>query len=221
MTKSFAYLRVSSEGQREGDGFARQEKTIRNYAKHNEFKITTVFKEVVTGCAHPLQRPVFIEMLEALLSNGVRTVLVENLSRLARDLMIQETIIADFQKRGMTLISVEEPDLCSADPSRKLMRSIMGAFNEYEKTMIVLKLRGSRVRKKALTGKPVEGNKEYGFYPGEADGLKRMMESIKKPKYTANRIATELNEDGVKTRSGGIWYGSNVLAILRRNGVKK
>lgn len=44
-------------------------------------------------------------------SNGVRTIVIERLDRPARDLMVQETIIADLQKNGFDLISVAEPDL--------------------------------------------------------------------------------------------------------------
>jgi hypothetical protein len=44
----------------------------------------------------------------------------------ARDLMMQESIIADLQRKGLTIASVGEPDLCSADPSRILMRQTLG-----------------------------------------------------------------------------------------------
>jgi hypothetical protein len=44
-------------------------------------------------------------------SNGVRVVLVERLDRLARDLMVQETIVADLWKHAFELVSVAEPDL--------------------------------------------------------------------------------------------------------------
>ena len=37
-------------------------------------------------------------MLLALVSSGVRMVIVEKLDRAARDIMIQETIFADFRK---------------------------------------------------------------------------------------------------------------------------
>jgi hypothetical protein len=60
--------------------------------------------------------------------------------------MIQETIIGDLQKNGFDLVSVAEPDLLQDDSSRKLTRQIFGAIAEYEKTMIMLKLRGARVR---------------------------------------------------------------------------
>jgi DNA invertase Pin-like site-specific DNA recombinase len=58
------------------------------------------------------------------------------------------------------------------DPSRKLMRQIFGAIAEYEKTMIVLKLRGARARARAGRGR-CEGRKPFGYYEGEATVLER------------------------------------------------
>jgi DNA invertase Pin-like site-specific DNA recombinase len=48
---------------------------------------------------------------------------------------------------------VTEPDLCSDDPTRTLMRQVLGAFFEYERSMIVSKLRSARQRMKARTGR--------------------------------------------------------------------
>jgi DNA invertase Pin-like site-specific DNA recombinase len=67
-------------------------------------------------------------MMTALHSNGTRLVLIEKLDRLARDLMVQETIIGDLRKNGFELISVAEPDLLQDDPSWRLMRQIFGAI---------------------------------------------------------------------------------------------
>jgi DNA invertase Pin-like site-specific DNA recombinase len=131
-------------------------------------------EEGVSGTTDWENRSAFSEMMVALLANGTRTVLIEKLDRLARDLMVQESIIADFKRKGLTIISVAEPDLCSDDPSRKLIRQILGAFSEYEKTMIVLKLRGARVRKRAANG-VCEGRKPYGTRPGEAEVISRIL----------------------------------------------
>jgi DNA invertase Pin-like site-specific DNA recombinase len=125
-----------------------------------------VFREEgVSGTKELDNRPALLELMTALHSNGVKLVMVEKLDRLARDLMVQETIIGDLRKNGFGLVSVCEPDLLQDDPSRKLMRQIFGAIAEYEKTMIVLKLRGARVRQKARTGR-CEGAKPYGTLPG-------------------------------------------------------
>jgi DNA invertase Pin-like site-specific DNA recombinase len=60
-----------------------------------------------------------------------------------------------------------EPDLLQNDASRIMMRQIFGAVAQYEKAMIVGKLRGARQRVKAKTGR-CEGRKHYGFHSGEA-----------------------------------------------------
>src|SRR5215472_7659853 len=98
MKKVFAYLRVSGKGQVSGDGFTRQLEAIKQYAAKHDLRIAQVFQEKgVTGTREWDNRKAFVEMMALLLSDGVHTVLVESLGRLARDLMIQESIIADFK----------------------------------------------------------------------------------------------------------------------------
>ena len=53
------------------------------------------------------------------------------------------------------------------------MRQMMGAVAQYEKSQIVLKLRGARMRKRAKEGR-CESRKPYGYYEGEAEALDRL-----------------------------------------------
>jgi DNA invertase Pin-like site-specific DNA recombinase len=130
-----------------------------------------IFREKgVSGTTDTADRPAWRSMLAEILADGVRAIVIERLDRLARDLMVQEYIIADCQKRGIVLLSTAEPDLCSSDPTRVLMRQILGAIAAYDKSMIVLKLRGARERKRAQSGR-CEGAKPYGELPGEQDTL--------------------------------------------------
>lgn len=215
MTKAFAYLRVSGKGQVDGDGFARQLLAIKKYAAEHDTRIVNVFREKgVSGTKELMDRPALCEMMTALHGNGVKLVLVEKLDRLARDLMVQETIIGDLRKHGFDLISVAEPDLLKDDPSRKLMRQIFGAIAEYEKAMIVLKLRGARQRMKAKTGR-CEGAKPYGTLPGEAAVIERMKE-LRAAGLGFDRIAAQLNTEGLKPRRGKQWWGLAVNKILSR-----
>src|SRR5690348_6229657 len=123
MLKAFSYLRVSGKAQVSGDGFPRQRQAIKTYAAANGYRIVKEWRdEGVSGAIETLDRPGFQAMLAAMLANGVRTVLVEALDRLARDLMVQEAAIATMRKNGITLISVREPDLCATDPTRTMLR---------------------------------------------------------------------------------------------------
>ena len=214
MEKAFAYLRVSGKGQVDGDGFTRQHEAIKKYASSKDIKIVKVFREKgVSGTTDMSDRPAFQEMLHAMLSNGVRTVIIERLDRVARDLMIQEAIVGDLRKRGIELLSTEEPDLCSDEPTRVLLRQFMGAVAQYEKTMIVLKLRGARQRMKAKTGR-CEGRKPYGEHDGEQPILARMR-LLRGQGMAVDTIADTLNTESLKTRSGGLWYGATVNRILK------
>jgi len=213
--KAFAYLRVSGKGQIDGDGFPRQLEAIKGYAASHGISLSKVYREEgVTGALECMNRPAWVEMVSRILANGIKTILVEKLDRLARDLMVQEHIIQDMQRRGITLISVAEPDLCSDDPTRKLLRQIMGAIAEYDKSMVVLKLRGARQRKRAKEGR-CEGAKPYGTLPGEAETLKRIQE-IRAEGKSFQSIAEALNAAGVTPRRGSKWHPFAVARILQR-----
>jgi DNA invertase Pin-like site-specific DNA recombinase len=215
MTKAFAYLRVSGKGQLQGDGFTRQMAAIKDYAAKHDIRIVNTFREKgVCGENELEDRPALLELLEALASNGVKLVLIEKLDRLARDLMVQETLISDLQKRGFELISVMEPDLLQNDPTRILMRQIFGAIAQYEKAMIVAKLRGARQRMKQREGK-CEGRKAYGEHPGEEAILERM-KALHVEGVSFNRIAQQLNAENITPRGAQRWSAWTVNQILSR-----
>ncbi len=214
--RAFGYLRVSGKSQIETDGFDRQTLACQTFADSNGIEIVESFREEgVSGTKELDDRPALSELFAALEENGIKTVIVEKLDRLARDLMIQETIVADMQRHGYTLISACEPDLCSQDPSRILVRQIFGAISQYEKAMLVLKLRGARQRRKIRCGKG-EGRHSYGEKPGEPEVL-RKIQFLKTMGLSCAAIAENLNEEGIPTRMNKRWLASVVAKILARS----
>jgi DNA invertase Pin-like site-specific DNA recombinase len=214
MKTAYAYLRVSGKGQLEGDGFPRQIAAIKKYAAANDIRIARTFREEgISGMRDLENRPALQELMVALHSNGTKLVVVERLDRLARDLMIQESIIADMKRHGFEIVSVAEPDLCSDDPSRTLMRQILGAFSQYERAMIVQKLRGARQRIRAKTGH-CEGRKRYGSRPGESEVIERM-KAMRATGLAVDKVAAALNAEGLQARSGGQWHPTSVYRTLR------
>ncbi|WP_292406703.1 recombinase family protein [Mesorhizobium sp.] len=116
-------------------------------------------------------------MLERLLSNGVRTILVEAASRFARDLIVQETGYEMLRSRGIELIAVDSPDsFVGNTPTANLIRQVLGAVSEFEKAMLVEKLKGARERKRRETGKKVGGRRNYA----EIDGGPELIALAKK-----------------------------------------
>lgn len=215
MEKAFAYLRVSGKGQVDGDGFPRQLAAVKGYAKAHDVRLVRVFREEgVSGARESMDRPAWSELMTALHSDGVHTVLIERLDRLARDLMIQEATIADLQRHGFKLVSVQEPDLMASDPSRIAFRQMMGVFAQYDKSQVVAKLRGARMRIRA-TGAKCEGRKLYGDRPGEETVLERMR-TLRAEGLGFDRLAAKLNEEGLPTRTGKPWHGVVINRILSR-----
>ena len=152
--------------------------------------------------------------------HGIKTVIIERLDRLARDLMVQEAIIRDFQKHGFNLIStMEGADLLQDDPTRKLIRQIFGAIAEYDKSMLVAKLRASRDRKRALTGH-CEGRTSY-TQTAEGQALIHHIHVLRrKPKFgrrrTLQQVADTLNAEGYRTIDGKEWSFMRVYQTLQR-----
>ena len=216
----FAYLRVSSNGQVKGHGFQRQAETISRYAAENGYAIKDTFRDAFTGTE--ADRPQFNRMVEAILCNGVRTIFVESLDRLARDVMVQSLLLAKLAQHGITLINcITGEDVTasmSEDPMRKALIQIQSVFSELEKSRLVSKLRRAREAKKEATGK-CEGRKAFGEKEGEGETLE-LMRSLRRKRegkrMSFAKIAAELNERNVPTRTGARWHTTTVQNILGR-----
>lgn len=216
----FAYLRVSSNGQVKGHGFQRQAETISRFAAENGYTIKETFRDAFTGTE--ADRPEFNRMVATILGNGVRTIFVESLDRLARDVMVQSLLLAKLAQHNITLINcVTGEDVTasmSEDPMRKALIQIQSVFSELEKSRLVSKLRRAREAKKEATGK-CEGRKAFGEKEGEAETLE-LMRSLRRKRegkrMSFAKIAAELNARNVPTRTGARWHTTTVQNILGR-----
>jgi DNA invertase Pin-like site-specific DNA recombinase len=222
--KVFSYLRVSGKSQVDGDGFPRQREKIEAWAKLNRCQIVEEFaEEGVSGTSELADRPALSELFTAILANGVRLVVVEKADRLARDLIVSELLLRQFHEIGVKVVEAESgADLTAANddnPTAKLIRQILAAVAEFDKTSIVLKLRAARTRKRREDGR-CEGRKPFGDRPGEAEAIKRMKALRRKPKggerLSFAEIAATLNAEGVASRTGKPWAGEVVRRILSR-----
>src|SRR5215471_6045530 len=164
ITKATAYIRTSSAANvgSDKDSDKRQRAAIEGFAKRAGFALVAEFSDPgVSGADSIEARPGFSALLDRIESNGVCTVIVEDASRFARELMTQELGILALIRRGVRVLTANGDDLTdSADPSRKMMRQIAGAFHEYEKARLVAKLKAARERRRTTVGK-CEGRKSH------------------------------------------------------------
>ena len=221
--KAFSYLRVSGKGQIDGDGFPRQRETVTRYAKAHGIDLVREFRDGgVKGATELADREGLAALLDAIESNGVRMVLIERADRLARDLMVSEVILGQFRDLGVEVVAADSGTELTAgdgDPTRILIRQVLAAVAQFEKNVIVLKLRAARDRQRRQNGR-CEGRKPFGLYPGESAVLQRMRALHRKPpggdRLGPYEIAARLNQEGLPTRTGKPWAGPVVARILAR-----
>jgi len=216
--KAVAYLRTSSATNvgADKDSDKRQRQAIEAFAKAAGYSIVETFYDAAVSGADPVgARPGFAEMLERLLANGAKTIIVESPDRFARDLMVQLTGHDMLKVRGVTLIAASSPMHFIEDtPTARLVRQVLGAIAEFEKTTLVAKLAAARRRKRA-TGVKVDGRKSHAEARPEV--VKRA-EDLAQPKgqrgLSLRAISKALAAEGHLNERGKPFAAKSVASML-------
>lgn len=227
----FAYLRVSDRSQVNKGGFDRQMKAIEFFCNTQGFTIAHVYEEKgVSGTKGELERPTFQDMVTAVLSNGVRIIVVESLDRLARELRIQEQILLYLAGKDIDLYSANTgeniTEAIRTDPMKKALIQIQGVFSELDKNQLVRKLRRGRERAKIEKGK-CAGRKHYGEESEQERVIikrityMRRLSRGQEKRMSFQKIATALNEEGINTRLGKNWTATGVKNVIDKNWIKR
>jgi DNA invertase Pin-like site-specific DNA recombinase len=221
MVKAFAYLRTSSAANigEDKDGGKRQLAAIEAFAKRRGFVIEDVYTDdAVSGDDDIASRPGFSSMLDALESNGVKTVLVEDASRFARKVIVQELGIVTLIARKVGCWSAAgDLELTNTDDEFKVaMRQIAAAFAQLEKARLVKKLKAARDRKRAA-GEKVEGRKSIAETKPEVVELARKLARArpKGGKRSLREISAELAAAGHTTKSGTPYAATAIKKMLQ------
>jgi site-specific DNA recombinase len=160
------------------------------------------------------KRVAFQQMLERIRQQkDVDFVIVYKLSRFARNRIEDAIVMADLQKRGVTLISATEQ--IDATPTGQLMHGILAAFNQYRSEEDGADI-AYKIGQKAKSGGTI-GMAPIGYLnkPDEIDGrtinsvvidpvrapyVKLAFELYAKQDYTLDMVADELTDRGLVTR---------------------
>jgi DNA invertase Pin-like site-specific DNA recombinase len=217
--QAVAYIRTSSAANvgPDKDSEKRQRAAIEGFAKRAGFGLVAEFTDPGVSGADPIEsRRGFAELLDRIERNGVRTVIVEDASRFARELVTQELGILALIRRGVRILTVSGDDLTdSTDPSRKMMRQIAGSFAEYEKARLVSKLKAARERKRAASGK-CEGRKSWAeINPELVREAKRLRRrSPKGHQRSLRHVAAELAKLGYLNERGATFSAASIASML-------
>ena len=223
-----AYVRVSSAHQQQAYGPEVQREAVRAWAKAGQHKIVAWQEDTISGASELRDRAGWCEAAALVKSGAAQGVVVARLDRLARDVMVQELLLRKLSELGGMILSTREGEnemLNSElkDPSRKLVRVILGAISEYDREMTVDRLAAGRAAK-AASGGYAHGALPYGYrsikgrlvpIPAEQRAL-ATMKALSTQGVPVNEIARVLTAEGHPTKRGGRWCGATVSRILRR-----
>jgi DNA invertase Pin-like site-specific DNA recombinase len=212
--EAVAYLRTSSATNAgpDRDSDKRQRAAIAAFAKAHGYTTVAEFYDAAVSGADPIaERPGFKAMLDRIAGNGVRCILVESPDRFARDLTVQLTGHDFLKSLGIALIPATAPDFFTEDtPTAVLVRQVLVAIAQFEKTSLVAKLKAARDRKKAVTGK-CGGRKSYAEARPAVVALAKEMRG---QRMSLRKISAALAAQGHVTASGKPYVASAVQALL-------
>lgn len=227
-----AYLRVSTDKQaEEGLGLDVQAEAIERWVRKHRHRLVATFRdEGVSGSNGLDARVGLAEALRALREGKADGLVVYRLDRLARDLVLQEQLLGEIRRMGGRLFTTsaaeagyldDDPD----DPSRKLIRQILGAVADYERGMIALRLRSGR-RAKAARGGFAYGSPAFGLraeggelvpVPEEQATVARARE-LHGQGASLRDIAQTLDAEGHRPKRGARWHPQTVARVIARQG---
>lgn len=226
MGTAIGYCRVSSAGQAQDgkDGLPRQRAAIRAYCAGKKLELVETHEDAGVSGTVPLEgRDGLTTALQRCTELGVDMLVIERADRLGRDLIVSEMAVRAFSQADIAIVAADTgQDLTDADsdPSRKLIRQVLNAVAEYERSALVAKLRAARQRKTRNGGHGV-GCYRFGEHPDRPDeahtlarikGLRRSTPGRKRT--TLRTVADALNTEGRLSRTGRPWTPAMVRDLL-------
>jgi DNA invertase Pin-like site-specific DNA recombinase len=137
-------------------------------------------------------------------------------------MILQETLVERLGIEGTPVRSASEPDLDTDtdDPTKVLIRQIIGAVAQHEKTVIRGRMMAGKAAKESCGG--LRGwNVPYGFRL--VDGLvitgddEQKVVALVGRRFLARaplrQIADKLDRKGYRPRSGGTWHPNTIRRI--------
>ncbi len=206
-----------------------QRSAIDQWAKARGHRIVEWFSdEGVSGSNGLDSREALPAALDLLRIGTAEGLVVYRLDRLARDLIIQETLLAEIKRLGSVVFSTADGESAyllddPEDPSRRLIRQVLGAVSEYEKSMIALRLRSGR-RMKARQGGFAYGSPPFGYRASnralvtDADQQAALMraQELRDQGSSLRAIARTLQQEGHQPKRGGSWHPTTLSRALKR-----
>ena len=221
--QALGYVRVSTDQQVEsGLGLEAQRATIEIAAARLQVPVAHIYEDAgLSGSLALEDRPGLLAATAALHRGDV--LIVAKRDRLGRDVVAVALIERLVAKRGARVVSAAGEGTNGDGPTDFLLRTLVDAFAQYERLLIGART-AAALRAKKLRGERI-GGIPFGCQlagdgrtlipnPDERQAL-GVLRELRTKGYTFRAIADELNRQGFRSRTGGLWVRQSVHLLSR------
>ena len=222
--KVIGYCRESTREQAKyGFNLDDQEKKIRKYVDvyYGDVEYTLTLMREEGASAKSLNRPKMNELMALVRKRQVNTIIIHNLDRLTRQVKDLATLLEEFERYDVSLISITEK-IDTKSPMGRFFIYMIVLIAQWEwETISSRSIRGieesARQGNYALPGAPVgykrnpEDTHKLIINEEEAAVIRRIFDSIAYRHHTAKSLASELNKEKVLSKK---WNDDKINNIL-------
>lgn len=217
------YIRVSTwEQAQEGFSLSAQEDRCRQFIESQGWTLDGIYRDDGYS-AKDLRRPGMQQLIRDAENKEFDVLVVWRLDRLVRDSFDLHYLLRLFDKYDVKFRSVTEP-YDTTNPSGRFFVSMIGSLAQWERENLIERVKVA-MEKRALEGKRNGAKPPYGYqlvdgklipHPEEAKVVRRVFELYRHHGLLA--IVKQLNDEGLRTRSGSLW-SIYVVAYMLKNPV--
>ena len=224
-----AYLRVSSRIQRERETIASQREAVLGHARERGWTLPEALVFADDGYSGAtLDRPALEALRDAVAGGEVATALAWSADRLSRKFAHQMLLQEEFARHGARIVLVEAPD--DATPQGMLLRQMLSAISEYERTQIAERSRRGKIHRARQGSLNMITRAPYGYrlipktessgarleiHEAEAAVVRRIFDLYVRDGLKMHEIPRQLDARGIRPRHAERWPTSTVAVVLR------
>ena len=221
-TRVACYLRISTDEEHQPFSLGAQETRLGAFvASQPGWEHAKTYTDQISGAY--AERPALDQALRDARLGRYDILLVYRVDRFARSLKVLVGLLEELEQAGVAFRSATEP-IDTSTPAGRMLVQLLGVFAEFERATIIDRVVAGMERKASRGGWPggaipyglrLDDDKHLAIEQSEFPLVERIFTRYGIDQAGAATIASELNADACRTRSGRRWSAQAVLFILR------
>lgn len=215
-----AYIRVSTDLERQSLGAQAQRASIEQWASKSNVTVAQFFVETVTGSAPLDRRPVLLDAIATVAALGGGGLVVQRLDRFSRDPITAALAECELRKHSATLICTDGHG-GGDDPTSELIRGILLSVARFEKALIRSRIKAALAVKRSKgerLGAPPYGTRVEGknLVPNDGEiATRERLRALRASGLTIRAVRDQATAEGLRNRMGKPFTIATVHAIVR------